>query len=153
MSALEHGADQAERETRFQKFVKNLFGEQCAMFDVADEEELVIMARVDCELFTPLYEKNKRYCWPRRRHLQQGVAPLAGLPEWGYSMYKVPPPWAPRPLENSFAYHGEELTFMCVECELPMLHDRMDTECDSPSEWDYEFDESGWATGNTPDWS
>jgi hypothetical protein len=30
---------------------------------------------------------------------------------------------------------------------------RSETECDSPSEWDYEFDESGFATGNTPDWS
>jgi hypothetical protein len=29
------------------------------------------------------------------------------------------------------------------------MPDRMDTECDSPSEFDYEYDESGWAT----DWS
>jgi hypothetical protein len=102
-------------------------------------------------MHTPLYEMNKNYCWPRRRHLQQGVAALAGLPEWGYSMFRVAPSWN-RPLENSFTYHGEEVVFLRVEHGLPVL-DRKDTECDSPSEWDYEFDENGWATGNTPDWS
>lgn len=100
-------------------------------------------------MWTPLYEMNKRYCWPRRRHLEQCVSALAGLPEWGYSMFKVAAPWD-LPLENSFTYHGKELTFKCLEHSLPVM-ERSITECDSPSEFDYEFDETGWATGNEPD--
>jgi hypothetical protein len=65
-------------------------------------------------------------------------------------MFRIAAPWWE--LEDSFTYHGVELVFMCVERKLP-VGERMETECDSPSEFDYEFDESGWATGNEPDWS
>ncbi|KAK6000408.1 hypothetical protein QM012_003654 [Aureobasidium pullulans] len=55
-------------------------------------------------------------------------------------------PWM-RPNDNSFMYHGEELVFERIEYDLPVMP-RSEAECDSPSEWDYEFDESGFATGN-----
>jgi hypothetical protein len=152
MSAVEFGRDQAEQDEKFHNFVESLFDEEIALLDVLEEEYYhKFGVRVDCDMHTPLYEMNKNYCWPRRRHLQQGVAALAGLPKWGYSMYRVHAPWD-RPLEDSFTYHGEELTSLRIEHELPVLG-REDTECDSPSEWDYEFDENGWATGNIPDWS
>lgn len=151
MAVVEYARDQAERQERFQNFVENLFLEEDALYNRCDDEGHDIFCRVDCNLWVPLFEMNKNYCWPRRRHLQQGVAPLAGLPEWGYSMFKVHAPWD-RPLKDSFTYHGEELSFLRVEYKLPVL-DRSETECDSPSEWDYEFDKSGFATGNMPDWS
>jgi hypothetical protein len=147
MSVLEFGGDEAERDRRFQDFVECLFLEQDTLFDI--DRHLII--RVDCNLYTPLFEMNKNYVWPRRRHLQQGVAPAAGLPEWGYSMFRVAAPWE-LSLDDSFTYRGQELIFTRLEYELPVLP-RSETECDSPSEWDYEYDESGFATGNTPDWS
>lgn len=151
MSVLEHGRDEAEMDERFQDFVERIFLEESALVNLDDEEDRNLVIRVDCSLYTPLFEMNKNYKWPRRRHLQQGVAPAAGLPEWGYSMYRVAAPWE-LPLEESFTYRGEELVFMRLEYELPVLS-RSETECDSPSEWDYESDESGFATGNMPDWS
>ncbi|KAG9816476.1 hypothetical protein KCU98_g19352, partial [Aureobasidium melanogenum] len=122
-----------------------------ALVELDEEEDRNLNIRVDCSLYTPLFEMNKNYIWPRRRHLEQGVAPAAGLPEWGYSMYRVVAPWE-RPLDDSFTYRGEELKFMRLEYELPVIP-RSETECDSPSEWDYEFGESGFATGNIADWS
>ena len=155
MSAIESGL-QAERDTKFQDFVEQLVEEDFALFDLVEEEYRRFAWRVDNDLYTPLYEMNKNYCWPRRRHLEQGVAPLAGLPEWGYSMFKVHAPWETPPEdgspEGSFKYRGVDLSFECVENDLP-VPGREITECDSPSEFDYEFDESGWATGNEPDWS
>jgi hypothetical protein len=149
MSVVEHGRDEAEQDRRFQNFVDCLFLEQDALFDIDDEEDRNLTIRVDCSLYTPLFEMNKNYIWPRRRHLQQGVAPAAGLPEWGYSMFRVAAPWE-LPLDDCFMYRGQKLIFTRLEYELPVLP-RSETECDSPSEWDYEFDESGFATGNTPD--
>jgi len=121
------------------------------MLEITEELGTMVETRADCDLYSSLYKMNKRYLWPRRRHLKPGVAPLAGLPKWGHSMYTLVAPWA-RPHEDSFTYHGEEFRFVGIEHDLPTL-DRMDTECDSPSEFDYEFDETGWATGNEPDWS
>jgi hypothetical protein len=144
MSAVEVGRDEAERDARFQNLVQNLYGEECAMMDIIDAEGINLVTRVNCDLYTPLYEMNKNYHWPRRRHLQQGVAALPGLPEWGYSMFTLVAPWDTRP-KDSFTYRGEEVTFMGVEYDLAVPA-RIDTECDSPSEFDYEFDESGWAT-------
>jgi hypothetical protein len=151
MSVVEHGRDEAEQDRRFQNFVDCLFLEQDALFDVDDEEDRNLTTHVDCSLYTPLFEMNKNYIWPRRRHLQQGVAPAAGLPEWGYSMFRVAAPWELL-LDDCFMYRGKKLIFTRLEYELP-VPPRSETECDSPSEWDYEFDESGFATGNTPDWS
>ncbi|KAG9964077.1 hypothetical protein KCU61_g3107, partial [Aureobasidium melanogenum] len=151
MSVIEYGHDEAERDERFQDFVQLLFLEESALVELDEEEDRNLNIRVDCSLYTPLFEMNKNYIWPRRRHLEQGVAPAAGLPEWGHSMFRVVAPWE-RPLDDSFTYRGEELKFMRLEYELPVLP-RSETECDSPSEWDYEFGESGFATGNIPDWS
>ncbi|KAH0350187.1 hypothetical protein KCU81_g2793, partial [Aureobasidium melanogenum] len=151
MSVIEHGRDEAEADERFQDFVEFLFLEEAALIELDDDEDRNLNIRVDCSLYTPLFEMNKNYIWPRRRHLEQGVAPAAGLPEWGYSMFRVIAPWE-RPRNDSFTYHGEELIFMRLEYELPVLP-RSETECDSPSEWDYEYGESGFATGNMPDWS
>jgi hypothetical protein len=147
MSAVESGRDQADRERRFHNFVESLYLEESALFVIAEDEDRNFEICVDCDMHTPLYEMNKNYHWPRRRHLQQGVAALPGLPEWGNSMFRVAAPWDPL-LKRSFTYYRQELTFLRVERKLPMP-DRMDTECDSPSEFDYEYDESGWAT----DWS
>jgi hypothetical protein len=151
MSVLEDSRDQAEQDKRFDNFVDSLFYEEVLLDELDEEVGRDLAIRVDCHLWVPLYEMNKNFHWPRRRHLKQGVAPLAGLPAWGHSMYEVVAPWK-RPFEDSFTYHGQELTFMRVELDLPVL-ERSIMECDSPSEFDYEFDESGWATGNIPDWS
>ncbi|KAG9559195.1 hypothetical protein KCU71_g10063, partial [Aureobasidium melanogenum] len=151
MSVIEYGHDEAERDERFQDFVQLLFLKESALVELDEEEDRNLNIRVDCSLYTPLFEMNKNYIWPRRRHLEQGVAPAAGLPEWGHSMFRVVAPWE-RPLDDSFTYRGEGLKFMRLEYELPVLP-RSETECDSPSEWDYEFGESGFATGNIPDWS
>lgn len=151
MSVIEDGRDQAGQDELFQIFVEAIFLEEGALYDLEEEEDRKLDVHVDCSLYTPLFEMNKNYIWPRRRHLEQGKAPAAGLPEWGYSMYSVTAPWM-RPADNSFTYHGEELVFVRVEYQLPVLP-RSETECDSPSEWDYDFGESGFATGNTPDWS
>lgn len=148
---VECGRDEAEMDEKFQDFVERIFLEEGALVNLDDEEDRNLIIQVDCSLYTPLFEMNKNYIWPRRRHLQQGVAPAAGLPEWGYSMFRVCAPWE-LPLGDSFTYRGEELVFTRLEYDLPVLT-RSETECDSPSEFDYEFDESGFATGNLPDWS
>lgn len=148
VEAIEDGP-QSERDKKFQGFTQWLFDEDMALFEIVDEEYRKFEFRVNSELYTPLYEMNKNYCWPRRRHLEQGVAPLAGLPEWGYSMFSLNAPWE-RDLERSFTYRGVEMMFLCVEDELPVFP-RSEIDCDSPSEFDYEFDESGWATGRMPD--
>ena len=149
MAVIERGGSRAERVKRFRNFVERFFLEQAALLDLKDDEGRDLSVSADLNVFTPLFEMNKNYHWPRRRHLQQGVAPLVDLPEWGYSMYQVAVP-SRRRLANSFKYYGEKLTFLRVEYNLPVL-ERMHTECDSPSEIDYEFDESGWATGIMPD--
>ncbi|THV64375.1 hypothetical protein D6D28_09959 [Aureobasidium pullulans] len=151
ISVVECGRDEAEMDEKFQDFVERIFLEEGALVNLDDEEDRNLIIQVDCSLYTPLFEMNKNYIWPRRRHLQQGVAPAAGLPEWGYSMFRVSAPWE-LPLGDSFTYRGEELVFTRLEYDLPVLT-RSETECDSPSEFDYEFDESGFATGNPPDWS
>jgi hypothetical protein len=81
MSASGYGLDPAERDTKFENFAENLVSEQCLLFDVVEEDHRNFEIHIDNELSTPLYEMNKNFCWPRRRHLQQGVAALAGLPE------------------------------------------------------------------------
>ncbi|THZ35613.1 hypothetical protein D6C88_10465, partial [Aureobasidium pullulans] len=151
ISVVERGRDEAEMDEKCQDFVERIFLEDGALVDLDDEEDRNLTIQVDCSLYTPLFEMNKNYIWPRRRHLQQGVAPAAGLPEWNYSMFRVNAPWE-LPLGGSFTYRGEELVFTRLEYGLPVLT-RSETECDSPSEFGYEFDESGFATGNPPDWS
>lgn len=149
MSVVECGQDEAELDERFHDFVECIYLEELALDRLSDAQDRNLTVHVECSLYTPLFEMNKNYVWPRRRHLEQGVAPAAGLPEWGYSMFRVDAPWE-LPLDDSFTYRGEELLFKGVEYGLPVLP-RSETECNSPSEWDYEFDESGFATGNTPD--
>ncbi|THY29871.1 hypothetical protein D6C99_10515, partial [Aureobasidium pullulans] len=134
ISVVESGQNQAELDEKFQDFVERIFLEEGALVNLDDEGDRNLIIQVDCNL-----------------HLQQGVAPAAGLPEWGYSMFRVTAPWE-LPLADSFTYRGEELVFTRLEYGLPVLP-RSETECDSPSEFDYEFDESGFATENPPDWS
>ncbi|KAI5242869.1 hypothetical protein E4T43_04532 [Aureobasidium subglaciale] len=148
MTIVEFSPDQEERDMWFQILVENIFEEEFALLDIQEEQGRVFDTRADCSMYTTLFEMNKKFHWPRRRHLVQGVAPLAGLPEWGYSMFTVLPEWR-RPTKGSFMYHGEEVVFDRVEHGLP-VRDRAE-DCDSPSEFDYEYDEAGWATGS-PGW-
>ncbi|KAH0268645.1 hypothetical protein KCU91_g9264, partial [Aureobasidium melanogenum] len=92
MSVIEYGHDEAERDERFQDFVQLLFLKESALVELDEEEDRNLNIRVDCSLDTPLFEMNKNYIWPRRRHLKQGVAPAAGLLEWGHSMFRVVAP-------------------------------------------------------------
>ncbi|KAI5198014.1 hypothetical protein E4T39_06980 [Aureobasidium subglaciale] len=148
MTVVDHRRIERDQEIWFQLFVENTFDEQFALFDIQEELGREFDTRADCKLFSTLYETNQKFRWPRRRHLEQGVAPLAGLPEWGYSIFEVIPPWR-RPVDGSFMYYGEEVVFDRVEYALP-VPDRAE-DCDSPSEYDYEFDDTGWAVGS-PDW-
>jgi hypothetical protein len=151
MEVVERCGDQAECQRKFKNFVEFLFDEEGALLIRSEDEDLELSTRIDCNLWVPLYEMNKNYHSPRRRHLKQGVAPLAGLPEWGYSMFHVNDP-LDGPFDNSFIHYGEELTFLRIEYRLP-VPDRMEIQSQSPSEFDYEFDESGWATSNAAGWS
>ena len=148
-STIENGSDEAERVEDFDHFVTGLFLEECELYHMVKKNYRKFEGQVYCDMHVPLYEMNKNYCWPRSRHLQQGVAPLPGLPEWGYSLFEVRCPWD-EVIEDSFTYHGLEVAFKRVEYSLP-VPDRADLDCgSSASELDYEFDESGWATGNMP---
>jgi hypothetical protein len=82
MEVAERCGDQAERQRKFKNFVEFLFDEEGALLVRSEDEDLELSTRIDCNLWVPLYEMNKNYHSPRRRHLKQGVAPLAGLPEW-----------------------------------------------------------------------
>ncbi|CAD0095444.1 unnamed protein product [Aureobasidium vineae] len=131
-----------EMDMWFEKFVDSIFDEQARFLDVMEATCRDFDMRVDCDLYTPLYEMNKRLRWPRSKHLTQGVAPLAGLPEWGYAFFNVVPEWMHEE-EDSFTYHGQELQFSHVERHFPTL-ERSSYE-NASSEDGYEFDESGWA--------
>jgi hypothetical protein len=88
MEIVERGRDEAERERRLHNFVESIFFEEGDALILAEEEERELATHVDYNLWVPLYEMNKRYFYPRKRHLKQGVAALPGLPEWGHSIFK-----------------------------------------------------------------
>ncbi|KAI4725508.1 hypothetical protein E4T49_06713 [Aureobasidium sp. EXF-10728] len=142
MGLIDFAFDQAGLKTWLETFIDDLYFEQWYLMDLMEDEYREVDIEVDCDLYTPLYEMNKRLSWPRGRHLVQGVAPLPGLPDWGYSFFKVIPEWR-QGEKDAFTYHGQELAFMRIEHELPVMERSFWSE--TPSEDDYEFDESGWA--------
>lgn len=145
MSLVESAPDQAERDLEFQAFVEGIFDEEFLLLGVEEDRGRRLTIRVDCNLFTPLYEMNKTFRWPRYRHLTQGLAPLPGLPEWGYAVFEVVPPYC-RPMDQSWTYHGEEMMFLRVDHSFSMF-ERMEVH-DRCSEYSYDFnDDSDWAVG------
>ncbi|THY28271.1 hypothetical protein D6D01_03940 [Aureobasidium pullulans] len=145
MWIIESAAEQDDKNLGFQWFVNGLFHEQHLLFDIEKEHERKVETSVGGGLYSPLYEMNKRYRHPRRRHLAQGIAPVAGLPEWGYAIYKFVPPWN-CPDDNAFGYHGQQVIFEHVEYALP-VPERIDF-WESCSEDEYDWnDSSDWAIG------
>ncbi|KEQ81814.1 hypothetical protein M438DRAFT_383183 [Aureobasidium pullulans EXF-150] len=145
MWIIESAAEQDDKNLGFQWFVNGLFHEQHLLFDIEKEHDRKVETSVGGGLYSPLYEMNKRYRYPRRRHLAQGIAPVAGLPEWGYAIYKFVPPWS-CPDDNAFDYHGQQVIFEHVEYALP-VPERIDF-WESCSEDEYDWnDGSDWAIG------
>ncbi|KAH0372202.1 hypothetical protein KCU65_g1371, partial [Aureobasidium melanogenum] len=145
MSLVEFFPDQSERDMEFQAFVEGIFDEELALVCVEKDLGRPLQIRVDCNFYTPLYEMNKTFRWPRYRHLTQGIAPLAGLPEWGHAVFQVVPPWC-RPEDDSWMYHGEEMIFLRVDHSF-CAFERIDVH-DRCSEYSYDFnDDSDWAVG------
>ncbi|THV95790.1 hypothetical protein D6C89_09751 [Aureobasidium pullulans] len=145
MWIIESAAEQDDKNLGFQWFVDGLFHEQHLLFDIEKEHNRKVETSVGGGLYSPLYEMNKRYRYPRRRHLAQGIAPVAGLPEWGYAIYKFVPPWS-CPDDNAFDYHGQQVIFEHVEYALP-VPERIDF-WESCSEDEYDWnDGSDWAIG------
>ncbi|THX23123.1 hypothetical protein D6D12_08636 [Aureobasidium pullulans] len=145
MWIIESAAQQDDKNLRFQWFVDGLFHEQHLLFEIEKEHNRKAETSVGGGLYSPLYEMNKRYRYPRRRHLAQGFAPVAGLPEWGYAIYKFVPPWS-CPDDNAFDYHGQQVIFEHVEYALP-VPERIDF-WESCSEDEYDWnDGSDWAIG------
>lgn len=146
MSLIDYARDQTELNAWSKSFVDDFFDEEVALWTTVEEEYRKFDIRMDCRLYTPLYEMNRRLRWPRGRHLTQGVAPLAGLPRWGYSTYEVLPEWSSE--EASFIYHGQKLKFMGIDHEFALVERSFWD--DTPSEDGYELDASGWAIGTPP---
>ncbi|THW96297.1 hypothetical protein D6D17_07235 [Aureobasidium pullulans] len=145
MWIIESAAEQDDKNLGFQWFVDGLFHEQHLLFEIEKEHNRKVETSVGGGLYSPLYEMNKRYRYPRRRHLAQGIAPVAGLPEWGYAIYKFVPPWS-CPDDNAFDYHGQQVIFEHVEYALP-VPERIDF-WESCSEDEYDWnDGSDWAIG------
>ena len=145
MWIIESAAEQDDKNLGFQWFVNGLFHEQHLLFEIEKEHNRKVETSVGGGLYSPLYEMNKRYRYPRRRHLAQGIAPVAGLPEWGYAIYKFVPPWS-CPDDNAFDYHGQQVIFEHVEYALP-VPERIDF-WESCSEDEYDWnDGSDWAIG------
>ncbi|TIA18880.1 hypothetical protein D6C81_04906 [Aureobasidium pullulans] len=145
MWIIESAAEQDDKNLGFQWFVNGLFHEQHLLFEIEKEHDRKVETSVGGGLYSPLYEMNKRYRYPRRRHLAQGIAPDAGLPEWGYAIYKFVPPWS-CPDDNAFDYHGQQVIFEHVEYALP-VPERIDF-WESCSEDEYDWnDGSDWAIG------
>ncbi|THZ83263.1 hypothetical protein D6C84_05130 [Aureobasidium pullulans] len=145
MWIIESAAEQDDKNLGFQWFVDGLFHEQHLLFEIEKEHNRKVETSVGGGLYSPLYEMNKRYRYPRRRHLAQGIAPVAGLPEWGYAIYKFVPPWS-CPDDNAFDYHGQQVIFEHVEYALP-VPERIDF-WESCSEDEYDWDDgSDWAIG------
>ncbi|THX69301.1 hypothetical protein D6D08_06049 [Aureobasidium pullulans] len=145
MWIIESAAEQDDKNLGFQWFVNGLFHEQHLLFEIEKEHNRKAETSVGGGLYSPLYEMNKRYRYPRRRHLAQGIAPVAGLPEWGYAIYKFVPPWS-CPDDNAFDYHGQQVIFEHVEYALP-VPERIDF-WESCSEDEYDWnDGSDWAIG------
>ncbi|KAH0402389.1 hypothetical protein KCU89_g3193, partial [Aureobasidium melanogenum] len=146
MSLIDYARDQTGLNAWFKAFVEDFFDEELSLSTIMDEEYREFNIRSNCNLYTSLYEMNRRVQWPRGRHLTQGVAPLADLPKWGYSTFEVLPEWHME--EVAFMYHGRELKFLGVEHEFP-IPERSFYE-DTPSEDGYEFDAAGWSVGSPP---
>ncbi|KAG2167914.1 hypothetical protein VTO58DRAFT_105526 [Aureobasidium pullulans] len=143
MWIIESAAEQDDKNLGFQWFANGLFHEQHLLFEIEKEHDRKVETSVGGGLYSPLYEMNKRYRYPRRRHLAQGIAPVAGLPEWGYAIYKFVPPWS-CPDDNAFDYHGQQVIFEHVEYALP-VPERIDF-WESCSEDEYDWDDgSDWA--------
>ncbi|CAD0017344.1 unnamed protein product, partial [Aureobasidium pullulans] len=145
MWIIESAAEQDDKNLGFQWFVDGLFHEQHLLFEIEKEHNRKVETSVGGGLYSPSLRDEKRYRYPRRRHLAQGIAPVAGLPEWGYAIYKFVPPWS-CPDDNAFDYHGQQVIFEHVEYALP-VPERIDF-WESCSEDEYDWnDGSDWAIG------
>jgi len=144
---IESACTREHGDSHFRWFVEGLCGEEFDLLQVQEDHDRRFNVRVGCDILAPLYETNKRYRWPRRRHLVQGIAPIAGLPKWGYAIFKVLPLWdRDRPNGDAFEYHGEEVIFERIEYDVPVPERSEYWEGCSEDEYEW-TDDSDWAIG------